>query len=94
MHRRRQNLPLVRWATTSTDRPRWARVPPHLHWKHSGLPTEWTSVIEEMPADMINPLPAGDVLLDTRRDRPLRAWAAHLEFPGRSDERGGVSLIP
>jgi hypothetical protein len=29
---------------------------------------------------MINPLPAGWVLLDARKDRPLRAWAAHLEF--------------
>jgi hypothetical protein len=49
-------------------------------WKRPGLPTEWTRVIEEMPADMLYPLPAGYVLLDARKDRPLRAWAAHLEF--------------
>jgi hypothetical protein len=64
----------------STNPQRWARVPPHLAWKHPGLPTEWTRVIEEMPADMINPLPPGYVLLDARKDRALRAWAAHLEF--------------
>ena len=44
------------------------------------MPTEWTRVLEEMPADMLYPLPAGYVLLDARKDRPLRAWAAHLEF--------------
>jgi hypothetical protein len=37
-------------------------------------------VIEQMPADMLLPLPLGYVLLDARKDRPLRAWAAHLEF--------------
>jgi hypothetical protein len=64
----------------STNRQRWARVPPGRAWKHPGMPTEWTRVIEEMPADMLHPLPAGYVLLDARKDRPLRAWAAHLEF--------------
>ena len=44
-------------------------------------------MIEEMPADMLNPLPAGYVLLDARKDRPLRAWAAHLEFRGWPDEQ-------
>ena len=44
------------------------------------MPTEWTRVIEEMPADMLYPLPPGYVLLDARKDRPLRAWTAHLEF--------------
>jgi hypothetical protein len=34
------------------------------------MPTEWRRVIEEMPADMINPLPLGYVLLDARQDRP------------------------
>ena len=58
----------------STDRQRWARVPPALAWKRPGLPTEWTRVIVEMPADMLNPLPPGYVLLDTRKDRPLRRW--------------------
>jgi hypothetical protein len=70
----------------STDPQRWARVPPQLAWKHPGMPTEWTRVIEEMPADMILPLPPGYVLLDVRKDRPLRAWAAHLEFRDRPDE--------
>ena len=60
-----------------TGRQRWARVPPHLAWKHPGMPTEWTRVIEEMPADMLYPLLPGYVRLDARKDRPLRAWAAH-----------------
>jgi hypothetical protein len=45
-------------------------VPPHLAWKHPGMPTEWTRVLDVMPADMINPLPAGYVLLDARKDPP------------------------
>ena len=48
--------------------------------KRPGLPTGWTRVIEQMPADMLYPLLPGYVLLDARKDRPLRAWAAHLEF--------------
>ena len=44
------------------------------------MPTEWMRVIDEMPADMLHPLPPGYVLLDARKERPLRAWAAHLEF--------------
>ena len=44
------------------------------------MPTEWTPVLEQMPADTLSPLPPGYVLLDARKDRPLRAWAAHLEF--------------
>ena len=66
----------------STNGERWARVPPHLAWKHPGMPTEWTRVLEQMPADTLSPLPLGYVLLDARKDRPLRAWAAHLEFRG------------
>ena len=47
------------------------------------MPTEWTRVLDEMPADSLYPtLPPGYVLLDARKDRPLRAWAAHLEFRG------------
>jgi hypothetical protein len=34
------------------------------------MPTEWTRVLDVMPADMINPLPAGYVLLDARKDPP------------------------
>jgi hypothetical protein len=34
---------------TSTDRQRWARVPPALAWQHPGLPTTWTRVLERNP---------------------------------------------
>ncbi len=64
----------------STDGQRWARVPPHVAWKHPGMPTEWTRVLDGTPTGTINPLPPGYVLLDTRKDRPLWALAAHLEF--------------
>ena len=64
----------------STNPQRWARCPPHLAWERPGLPREWVRILEEMPTDAINPLPRGYVLLDARKDRPLRAWAAHLEF--------------
>jgi hypothetical protein len=30
----------------TADRQRWARVPPHLAWKHPGLPRQWTPVLE------------------------------------------------
>ena len=36
----------------STDRQRWARVPPALAWKHPGLPTTWTRVLERNPEAM------------------------------------------
>ena len=49
----------------STDRQRWARVPPALAWKHPGLPTTWTRVLERNPEAM-NPEPLeGHVWLDT-----------------------------
>jgi hypothetical protein len=44
-------------------------------------------VIEETPPYMLYPLPPGYVLLDARRGRPLRAWAAHLEFRDLPDEQ-------
>jgi hypothetical protein len=57
---------------------RWARVPPALAWKRPGLPIEWTPVLERNEEAMRpEPLP---VLLDARKNRPLRVWAAHLEF--------------
>jgi hypothetical protein len=63
----------------STDRQRWARVPPHLAWKHPGLPTTWTRVLERNPEAM-NPVPlAGYVWLATPGKR-RHVWAAHLEF--------------
>ena len=40
----------------STDRQRWARVRPALAWKHPGLPTTWTRVLERNPEAM-NPKP-------------------------------------
>ena len=30
----------------STDRQRWARVPPELAWQRPGLPTNWVRVLE------------------------------------------------
>lgn len=33
----------------STDRQRWARVQPHLAWKHPGIPREWVRVLERHP---------------------------------------------
>jgi hypothetical protein len=48
----------------STDRQRWARVLPALAWKHPGLPTTWTRVLERNPEAMnLEPLP-GYVWLD------------------------------
>jgi hypothetical protein len=38
----------------STDRQRWARVPPHLAWKCPGLPTEWVRVLERHPDGIAN----------------------------------------
>jgi hypothetical protein len=63
----------------STDRQRWARVPPHLAWKHPGLPTTWTRVLERNPAAM-NPEPLeGHVWLDTP-GKILHVPAHQLEF--------------
>ena len=69
----------------STDRQRWARVPPHLAWKRPGLPREWTRVLERNEEAMRpEPLP-GYVWLDTR-GRRTHVWAAHLEL--RNDPPG------
>lgn len=61
---------------------REARCPPAVAWKHPGIPAAWTRVIEpaDYPPEMLHPLPEGYVLLDARKDRPLRAWATDLEF--------------
>jgi hypothetical protein len=62
-----------------TDRQRWARVPPARAWKHPGLPTQWTRVLERNPEAMSpHPLP-GYVWLDTR-GKVLHVREAHLEF--------------
>jgi hypothetical protein len=64
---------------TSTDRQRWARVPPELAWKRPGLPAAWTRVLERNP-DAIKPEPlSGYVWLDVS-GRPLHVPVAHLEF--------------
>jgi hypothetical protein len=63
----------------STDRQRWARVPPHLAWKHPGLPTEWTRVLERNEEAMRpEPLP-GYVWLDMP-GKVLHVEVARLEF--------------
>jgi hypothetical protein len=63
----------------STDRQRWARVPPALAWKRPGLPTEWTRVLERNEEAMNpDPLP-GYVWLDTP-GKVLHVEAARLEF--------------
>ena len=54
-------------------------MPPHLAWKHPGMPTEWTRVLERNEEAMRpEPLP-GYVWLDTSGKR-THVWAAHLEF--------------
>ena len=63
----------------STDRQRWARVPPALAWRQPGLPTTWTRVLERNPEAM-NPVPQeGHVWLDTP-GKILRVPAYQLEF--------------
>jgi len=63
----------------SPNHQRWARVPPHLAWKHPGLPSEWTRVLERNPEAM-NPEPLpGYVWLDM--PGKVRHVGAHeLEF--------------
>jgi hypothetical protein len=66
----------------STDRQRWARVPPALAWKRPGLPTEWTRVLERNEEAMRpEPLP-GYVWLETAPPQNKRSHVrtAHLEF--------------
>ena len=63
----------------STDRQRWARVPPYLAWKHPGLPRDWVLVLERNE-HAIRPEPVpGYVWLDTRGKR-THVWAEHLEI--------------
>jgi hypothetical protein len=63
----------------STDHQRWARVPPMLAWKHPGLPTEWTRVLERN-SEAMNPDPLpGYVWLDTP-GKVLHVLASTLEF--------------
>jgi hypothetical protein len=63
----------------STDRQRWARVPPHLAWKHPGLPTNWTRVLERN-SEAMNPEPLlGYVWLDAP-GKVLHVEERQLEF--------------
>jgi hypothetical protein len=62
---------------TSTDRQRWARVPPGLAWKRPGLPNYWVPVLERHP-EGVEKLP-GYVWLDTP-GKVLHVEASRLEF--------------
>jgi hypothetical protein len=63
----------------STDRQRWARVPPGMAWKRPGLPAYWCPVLERNPEAM-NPEPLpGCVWLDTS-GKALHVPSAALEF--------------
>jgi hypothetical protein len=53
----------------STDRQRWARVSPGLAWKHPGLPTAWTPVLERN--------------LDAMNSEPLSGYV-WLAVPGKA----------
>jgi hypothetical protein len=64
---------------SSTDRERWARVPPHLAWKRPGLPTEWTLVLERNPEAM-NPEPLPGYVWLELPGKMLHAREADLEF--------------
>jgi hypothetical protein len=80
----------------STDRQRWARVPPGLAWRRPGLPTHWTLVLERNPEAMNpDPLP-GSVcsILPARFCMFLKStWSsAAKERPlpkGKAEERRG-----
>jgi hypothetical protein len=73
----------------STDRQRWARVLPALAWKHPGLPTTWTRVLERNPEAM-NPEPLpGHVWLDTP-GKVLHVSEHQLEFTDEPPEGPGA----
>lgn len=63
----------------STDRQRWARVPPHLAWKHPGLPRKWTPVLERNEEAMNPELLPGYVWLGMP-GMVLHAREPELEF--------------
>ena len=70
----------------STDRQRWARVPPALAWKHPGLPRDWCPVLERHSEAIRHPEPLpGYVWLDTS-GKMLHVEASRLEF--RNDPPG------
>jgi hypothetical protein len=63
----------------STDRQRWARVRPALAWKHPGLPTPWTRVLERNPEAM-NPAPLPGYVWLATPGKVLHTDERHLEF--------------
>ena len=70
----------------STDRQRWATVPPGLAWKRPFLPKHWPRVLERNP-DAMNPDPLpGHVWLDIPGE-VLHAPEAQLEFRDAEEER-------
>ena len=69
----------------STDRQRWARVSPHLAWKHPGLPTKWTRVLDRNP-DAMEPGPLPGYVWLATPGKVLHADQRHVEFPDRPPE--------
>jgi hypothetical protein len=65
----------------STDRQRWARVPPTLAWKRPGLPTEWTRVLERNEEAM-NPKPLPGYVWLELPGKVLHVPTKDLEFRG------------
>jgi hypothetical protein len=63
----------------STDRQRWARVPPHFAWKHPGLPTNWTRVLERH-SEAMNPEPLPDYVWLDAPGKVLHVEERLLEF--------------
>jgi hypothetical protein len=64
---------------SSTNRQRWARVPPGVAWRRPGLPTEWVPVVDRNDEAMYPDAKPGYVWLEVR-GRRLYVWAEHLEF--------------
>ena len=60
--------------------PTLARVPPHRAWKHPGLPTEWTPVLEPNEEALDPEALPGYVWLDLPGEGVLHVPAADLEF--------------
>ena len=56
------------------------------------MPTEWTRVIEEMPADMLLPLPPGYVLLVPGAGRFSRRYSAGTMQASRAAQKIRIIL--
>ena len=70
----------------STDRERWARVRPAVAWKHPGLPTTWTRVLERNPEAM----PSRACVARHAREGAARRRAP----PGVHRSAGGPLTLP